>query len=1075
MGRKGKRKRKKKGSKGIHREFFALPLEDRIEAGLDSFSRVFSWVHEKQPLWPVLFSVQLIRDSLVSLRENIETAGDTEEAWSQPSIEMRFPVSWDFETNHIVYEGWDEEGFRDEKSVLATLERTLHEGLHVFLFESLTRGTAIARFSPETIEEARAEAEGLTADELVEDQETEDARGPWAVPVKEGEEWGPLVTEEMAELLERGEGVDLNKLLEPFVFFVKREGLTEKLKTPPKSKRDAQDILRGVVEKFLCNETFSEEPLGLTGTDSEGRPFSVRIVPAVYHLVVGTEDELVRNPETGEITRSPVFYPLTVELKLEGEGAKPWEWDPEDRGYLWSQILKAIDLLSEELQEAQKITLEDWSREERKVPLEGTLEAKTELTGELESKGAFPTIAPSEKLVPAQGFPIAFALTTVDANVQAFVANLHSVRFPIKKWKTLPKWEDLVSEEIQRIKDEEGDAAFEDLRETTGDPGARGKLLKKRYRTAKDSHGNALKDASGEAIMEEVLELTSEAEKRLKVSKGLARGYRKVSQDGKEYLVRLFQVGSGYAGIGFSWYGVAGPWVEEWRKDLEKKAESLKSPKGQLALRFEDLPEDKQAEVDRFLSHVRSLKNGHRIMEMAIAQVGVQGQNPVQIPAVAMRELLGLQESQNWKRSVDGALDALKEIDFRVDSFDLSPKLKVSGRFLGEWRYHGAGAGRHGGGDYLLFLQPGFLGCLSAFESDKRKLPSGWGVTQYNLRKKLTERDRETWGWDSKEKDGSVTTSRKTQSSWTHFDAGRPFYNSAEGFTSAQEKLHAFVEKEITLNKDPAATKRKGVQISPRKEGAGKPRLYGRDFCPLLDEGKLYQGALGHFRANPETGRTLVGARARASATGGPHSEGLIGILGRSLPPGRAHVRRADFYRKTLEDFKAVVEEYLGGVVAVRLRGKDGDRWLSLKEAGDLREAELKKARFYFFLPKDWREERTRKWEERSGWRASKTTEEAEKAREALRGQLDEGTEVPLRELLRAKRTELGLSQGGVGALFGVSQKTVSKWENGPEPDEEGKVRGKPIPLEVVPLLQRWVETGEAPSKEELEARKTSR
>jgi len=70
---------------------------------------------------------------------------------------------------------------------------------------------------------------------------------------------------------------------------------------------------------------------------------------------------------------------------------------------------------------------------------------------------------------------------------------------------------------------------------------------------------------------------------------------------------------------------------------------------------------------------------------------------------------------------------------------------------------------------------------------------------------------------------------------------------------------------------------------------------------------------------------------------------------------------------------------------------------------------------------------------------------------------------------------ERQLSLAAVGALFGVSHAMVSRWERGQEPDADGIVRGKPIPRELVPFMTRWLQTGEAPSAEELAARTTAR
>ena len=62
-----------------------------------------------------------------------------------------------------------------------------------------------------------------------------------------------------------------------------------------------------------------------------------------------------------------------------------------------------------------------------------------------------------------------------------------------------------------------------------------------------------------------------------------------------------------------------------------------------------------------------------------------------------------------------------------------------------------------------------------------------------------------------------------------------------------------------------------------------------------------------------------------------------------------------------------------------------------------------------------------------------------------------------------------------MGALFGVSHATVSKWEAGPASQGNGKAHGQDVPREFIPLLQRWITGGEPPTTEELGARITAR
>jgi len=791
----------------------------------------------------------------------------------------------------------------------------------------------------------------------------------------------------------------------------------EEVEKLPEAEQDAAFVER--FRPYTVSAPGNEWGLTFSG-DVEGEPVAGAAVLEVYPLVV---DEGERR----------AYFPVVAGLAFE-EGS-PEAWSPKDRREFWEPLLRKLESLHEE-----------WSgkRDEAEPP-------------------ALPTPE-----VRPRTFPLAFGRALGDEDALAFVRNVHKVRLP-KRWSSFPAWTELEKAERDRILEEEGETAFEDLRETTGDPDSRGKLLKRRYR---------------KGGTEEVVSLTAEAERRLKIREGLKGGFRYLDKYGKEYLVRLFQVGGGYLEVGLSWYGLAGPWVEGWRKDLEAQTEAIAAGSRQ-GLLFEDLDEDRRRRVDVLVRRLQALKDGRELMELVLGQVGRQARNPVRVPAEAFRVLLNLERDRNWKARVEGGLEALRACEFRLDSFEMT-KVRGYGSFLAEWYYVGAGPGDHASGDYFLSVTPGFLGCLHVFESGKRKLSSGREVTAYDFGRKPSREDRKALGW---------TPGTKTEASFSGFDAGRVFYNAAEGLTPAQRNLVGFLERELTERRDGVSrtlgdhAARKAARSRPKAPDAHEPRLYSRADCPLLPEGRNYHGALGHFRKNPEAGRTLYGTRTRASATGGGHTEGLLSVLGHELKPGAAHAERARVVREALEDFKAVVEDYLEGVVAAR--GPDG-AWLTLERASSFSEPDLgKRTRWFFFLPETWREDRKRKWEAHMekraaehgtpAWKATEDPVEAERAREALKAEargetvVDESSR-PLRHRLRAARLERGLSLAETGKLFGVSHAALSKWETGTEPDEEdGRVRGKPIPAELVPLVLRWVETGEAPAEENLAARKTRR
>jgi len=168
-------------------------------------------------------------------------------------------------------------------------------------------------------------------------------------------------------------------------------------------------------------------------------------------------------------------------------------------------------------------------------------------------------------------------------------------------------------------------------------------------------------------------------------------------------------------------------------------------------------------------------------------------------------------------------------------------------------------------------------------------------------------------------------------------------------------------------------------------------------------------------------------------------------------------------------------------------RGTDG-QWLALDEAKKLQAPELaRRVKWFFFLPTSWREDRMRKWEAHMkektargetpcAWKATSDPTEAAPAQRGEPGSARVGLEtMALRYRFRAARLDRRLTLADVGKLFGVTKMSVSRWEYGPEPDEEGKVHGKPIPKSMAPLMERWMKTGKVPTPEELAARKDRR
>jgi hypothetical protein len=663
------------------------------------------------------------------------------------------------------------------------------------------------------------------------------------------------------------------------------------------------------------------------------------------------------------------------------------------------------------------------------------------------------------RLVP---FGLSFGPTRAEAQAHYFVKNLHQLHLP-RRWQTIPRWDDLVAEEIQRLQEDFGEDAF-------------------RRDAARDEKLRRRTDRQGR----EVVSLAPEAERGLRIRSGLgSAGFRAVDpKSGREYLVRLVQFGAGYLEVGLSWFGRAGPLVDEWREQRTKEAEQAQREALQ-GVPFENLADEERGRLDAMLARIRCWDYGRKILEAVLGQVGRQAQNPVVVPAEELRVLLGLRDDRNWKEKVDGALEGLRYLDSKLRAIDLDRVLYGYATALTSWTYIGRGpGGGHGEGEYFLEVGQQFLGCLRAFESGRRKLRGGLDAVTYDWSREVPADERAALGWTRKSREGGKEAER-----FHAFDAGRVFYHAAEGLTPEQDRLVDFLERELTLRQNAAAKDGAGQPWTKRvrsdAEDANEPRLYDQTFCPLLPEGLRFHGALGHFTKNAECGRTLGGTARREGPFGGAHYRGLLAEMGYLLEPGGATEHRRQAVEDALQDLRAVVVDYLHGLVVAR--GPSG-QWLTAEEAQGLPwDALVNKTRWLLFLPETWREDRRRRWQEKTGFLPTEDEAEARRVREARRAGEDEAVPAqvgpgvglegsPLYVRLHVAMKGRGLTQGAVAQLFGVSQPAVSLWFKGTEPDPEtGAVKGKPIPVELRPLLERWVTTGEPPTADELAARRTRR
>lgn len=602
-----------------------------------------------------------------------------------------------------------------------------------------------------------------------------------------------------------------------------------------------------------------------------------------------------------------------------------------------------------------------------------------------------------------------------------------------RKWDNVKTWDALVQDEVARIREAHGEAAFEDA------PGIRGPLLRRTW------------TAAGV----EVLTLTKDAEEDLLESAGRV-GFRRVKRDPdrieREYLVKRVPAGRGALTLSFTWYGQAFPLSHEARDEEEKR---LREEKARDAVALFPASEDERRKRDRALELLGSMKDAARIAPRLLTAFYQQRANPIHLPVWELYLALGCETDPHRFSRVNAALETLRRLDYEYEADGLGPELsgRVRGSFVTEIGQSARrGAGAHRDVDFYVTLSTWAIGCLQVF-----KQAGG----------RLKDPRRVFYDWTAKlEKDA-----RKALNYVQGFSALASYYDAAAGLTPAQSRLRIWIEDQLTRRSDATAKGRKAHRVHPSAADAGEPRVYTSDFCPLLEKGRGYHAALGHFPQshNAETGRTLRGRSQAPTTTGGPRSGGLLEALGYELPPGRAVQAREALAVAALKDLRAVVEEYLGG----RVVGRRGGVWLSLHEAERIRAEELLgEVSWFLFLPEDWlaRAQKTfedhqlRRYERGETDRPVRVTTNNAPASDATSAGEVGLDAAELRVRLHAKRRERELTSDAVGKVFGVSKMTVSNWERGRD------AGGAPIPEDLQPLILRWIEKGEGPTEDELKA-----
>lgn len=709
------------------------------------------------------------------------------------------------------------------------------------------------------------------------------------------------------------------------------------------------------------------------------------------------------------------YHPVVTGLRF--TAGDPHTWTPRERRIFWTRILK------------QTAAHVDRLRPQAPEPLYKSTDTPPLL--EMEPEPTVLETLPEPVILPRRTFPLPMGPALVDREThEVLTATVHT-RGLFRNWSELPVLNEEVRKEAERIYREEG---LEGLKQRKGG-----------LRQAPDGTD------------EPYLAVDSRTVKDLMLALGMRSGYRRLDEStrdvlasggAREYACRVFRSPQGYVEIGLSWDSLAGPWMDEWHVELERRVALREQEIQQLKTQADEslFPEVQQAEirrlqqvVDQASAQIRIWKRGHAVMGLVMGQVFHQRSNWVVIPADAIRMALwdveGSDPPQNWKQEVDNVLASLATVTFSVRGLD-GETLRGFGRFVGEVWYEDhpilvrrgdesnppAPPQSVGRNQYLMDVQPGFVGCLQVFRSGASELDGPAQKTIFDWAKPLSQQER-----GRLKGSGTDRSASERAGSYVSFDPARILAHGARDFSTTQRALDDTLEREITLNWITPPGRRRQRVLNAQ---GGTERLYSSDDCPLLTDGQLYVLAGGNGR-RAGSGYTVGGRRSVLRRAGWLEMVGGYGAE-RSDPKQRSQAAR-----RFLDDLEIVVEEYYGGVVA----GYDQGQWISLDAIRELGVQEIMNLNVRPFLPADYRERRRQTIRER-GIEVHDTPEELHRA---ISRQVTVSA-----ERIRFARRDRRLSQQALADLLGVHQTMISQIETGK----------RPVPEELRDAIERWLAGG---------------
>ena len=783
-----------------------------------------------------------------------------------------------------------------------------------------------------------------------------------------------------------------------------RESLIEKLYKPVTVDTNGVDI-----EQWLDGDILPPNPLRTT---LEGELLALSKLTFQAGDDDGPAQATIfvqfRTPVLDEIEHR-AYFPVVIGLVFPQSPQPPPIATQEQGDRLWDSIITKIDETLDSLDltpvEAEKASI-----------------APTATTGTWGTEGQ-----QDLRVGPPKTFPLPVGPGLIDRHTHQVIATALHTRGLFRRWSQLPVLEDEIAKAARQTLETEG---IEGLRRRKG--GVR-------------------RRPDGEE--EPYLAADARAVKDLMISLGMTTGYRRrdtstrqlIANGGvREYACRIFQTSRGFVEIGLSWGYLAGPWVDEWHEELTRRVQThtreLEHLRADAARTL--FPEIRQREmaqlqeiVDLASEAITIWKRGHTLMGLIQGAVYHQKSNWVLMPAEAMRMALwdveGKPVPANWKRDVDAVLASLASVTFTVRGLD-GERIKGFGQFLGEVWYeeHPVLVRRPDDqtpeppqtvprGTYLLDVQPGFMGCLSVFQSGEVLLDGPANRILFNWAKQLSSDERKVLTGRPSQKGQPA---QKAQP-YLPFDPARYLAHGAKQLTSTQRALDDCLERELTLNWQRVPERKLKVAENPH---GGRERIYTSDDCPLLPKNAEFVVAGGNgYR--PGRSYTIGGS------TSQKRRGGWLAMVGYfSTAPGSEG--RASMVRQFLADLETVVQNYYGGVIT----GFRANRWLSLEQVRKLPTKDILRVTIKPFLPVDYRERR-RQAIRATGIEVHDTSEELQEAQQTLNG--------PSGQLIRKERKHRKMTQKALAQELGITQAMISQIETG----------RRPIPAHMITQLEQWI------------------